>query len=219
LPGVFNVGWLGSRADISRGAVPLDVVQALTRVASKPVLLTRGQHLCEFCGHFRGNGEIWIRGDDARVYASPWMLLHYVATHNYLPPAIFLAALLDTNAALSDGDCNARIHSHRRKLETAPTPEDILVPYYSARLYWRHSSFLDLRAFESFVSEAFPFRFTSFALSDIGYFVQTECEHPELLLSELVAQLAPSRPAPFQCAFTLLYVGGHEQICSTVPQP
>ena len=139
------------------------------------------------------------------------MLLHYIEKHNYLPPASFIEALHRAKAALSEDECYERIAAHLYKLENAPTLQDILVPFYSVKVFWRLSDFRDLTAFCKFMGSH---RFTHFTVDDIGYFVQTECEKPDQLLHELVAQYQPWKPTPFQCRFKLLYVGGDEQVYS-----
>jgi hypothetical protein len=200
---------------ISRGDVAPAARLKLAHLSDPPVLPYCGSHICDFCWKFRGNGEIWIPGDDGRVYASPVMLLHYIEQHNYLPPLVFLEALHRAKAALTEDECDARIYAHRHKLDTAPTPEDILVPYYSVKIYWKLSDFRDLTAFCKFMGSG---RFNHFAVNDIGYFVRTKCGKPDQLLRELVSQYQRSKRIPFQCTFKLVYVGGDEQVI-TVETP
>jgi hypothetical protein len=211
LPGVFNIGWLSSHATISRGDVAPAARLKLAQLSDPPVFPTYGSHLCDFCWRFRRNGEVWIPGDDGCVYASPLMLLHYIEQHNYLPPAVFLEALHRAKAALTEDECDARIYAHRHKLDTAPTPEDILVPFYSVKIFWKLSDFRDLTAFCKVMGSGSG-RFRHFAVNDIGYFVRTECERPDELLRQLVAQYQRSKRIPFRCTFKLLYVGGEEQV-------
>ena len=216
LPGVFNIGWLSSRAPISCGDVAPAARLKLAHFSDTPVFSTCGSHICDFCWKFRGNGEIWIPGDDGRVYASPLMLLHYIEQHNYLPPALFLEALSRAKAALTEDECDARIYAHQHKLDTAPTPEDILIPFYSVKVFWKLSDFRDLTAFCKFMGSGSG-GFNHFAVNDIGYFVRTKCEKPDQLLRQLVAQYQRSKRIPFQCTFKLLYVGGDEQVITVEP--
>ena len=211
LPGVFNVGWLSSRVPISQGDVAAAVKQKLARLSDPPVILYRGSHLCDFCQQFYGNGEIWIPGDDGRVYASPSMLVHYIEKHNYLPPESFIEALQSADAALTETDCYARIAAHRTKLDTAPTPEDILVPFYSVKIFWKLSDFPDLTAFVKFIDKNL-WGISHYEVNDIGYCVYTECEKPDQKLRELVSKLQRRKPTPFQCMSKLLYLGGEEQV-------
>ncbi|MGC4875579.1 hypothetical protein ACLQ26_04800 [Micromonospora sp. DT43] len=84
------------------------MLPALTELATVRVRQTRGYHYCEICVRDLGedagdavrqgaiaheSAEFEVRGDDV-VYAAPQLLLHYVAAHEYLPPAEFCAAAL-----------------------------------------------------------------------------------------------------------------------------
>jgi hypothetical protein len=218
LPGVVNIGWLGTSSPHT-GNVETALLARLELFSRVQVLRTRGFHVCGLCKVAKGNGEVWIAGEDRQVFASPSMLLHYITAHGYLPPAAFLEALRRSSAApLPDSECEARIRAHRRKLEEAPALEDILVPYYSVKVYWGLDLFADLGAFEAFLSSRFPHRFVSVAKGERGYFIRAECEHPRDLLRDLAIELQPLQRAPFACTFRLLYVGGVEQVCS-IDQP
>ena len=85
--------------------------------------------------------------------------------------------------------------------------EDILVPYYSVRIYWDRASFGDLGSFELFLSKEFRRQFPSIALNQVGFFVRTECEDP----AEMFRAMQSSSRAPFKCTFTLVHVGGNEE--------
>ena len=70
--------------------------------------------------------EVWIPGDDGRVYASPVMLAHYVKAHHYVPPPEFLSAVPVAAAPLTEEECDERICVHLYKLQNAPELDDIL---------------------------------------------------------------------------------------------
>ena len=214
LPGVLNVGWLESSAP-QVGDIDEDVAQRIGRLCEAPIMLTRGHHSCGLCNGFNGNGEVWIPGDDGRVYASPAMIAHYVKAHRYLPPPSFLEAVTGCLAPLTETECWERIAVHRDKLDTAPEPEDILVPYYSMKVYWRLVDFADLTAFYKFSSEVSGS--SRFAVDDRGYYVQTESDKPEELFHRLVKRCQGKKPVPFQCAFKLLYVGEEEVLYPNEP--
>jgi hypothetical protein len=141
------------------------------------------------------------------------MLPHYLSAHGYLPPSVYIEALRTANAPFTDSECCARIVSHRRKLDESPTASDILVPYYSAKVFWRTEHFNDLAEFDVFISTWFQARFHSIALGERGYFVRTECEDPAGLLHELAAQVQASGRAPACCASKLVYIGEKEEFC------
>jgi hypothetical protein len=109
---MLNVGWLSKAQPFRRGPVPLAFAHELGILAQRPVNLTRGHHVCEFCEPpldliaafptyeevwemFRsGNGEIHVRGPSGTVYCAPALILHYVAEHQYQPPQEFVDAVI-----------------------------------------------------------------------------------------------------------------------------
>lgn len=214
LPGVFNVGWLGSSAP-QVGDIDEDAAQRIVGLCEAPIIITRGHHICGLCNGFNGNGEVWIPGDNGRVYASPTMLAHYVTAHRYLTPPEFLKAVTSGLAPLTEDECWERIAYHKDKLNHAPEPEDILVPYYSVQVYWRLVDFNDLTAFYKFATEVSWF--DRFAVDERGYYVQTESYEPEEVFHRLVKVCKGKKPVPFQCAFKLVYVGKEEVLYPAEP--
>ncbi|MCF0093665.1 hypothetical protein [Micromonospora sp. MH99] len=104
----LNVGWLDAAHPYPTGAAPDWLMPALTALAKARVRQTRGYHYCEICIRDLGedareairqgviareSAEFEVRGDGV-VYAAPQLLLHYVAAHEYLPPAEFCTAAL-----------------------------------------------------------------------------------------------------------------------------
>ncbi|MGW0992682.1 DUF7919 family protein [Streptomyces sp. NPDC002523] len=106
----LNIGWLGRDREFPRGNCPAGFVDHLIDMASSPRNLTRGVHHCEFCDQksplraeslksgnvaHLGNGEIAIKTSSGLTYIAPTLIVHYVAEHNYLPPAGFIDAVMD----------------------------------------------------------------------------------------------------------------------------
>jgi hypothetical protein len=109
---MLNVGWLSRDRPFARGPVPKAFAHALRLMASDPVEVTRGCHVCEFCEPpediiaaeprylevwemFRcGNGEIHVPGQSGVVYCAPALVIHYISEHQYRPPEEFIAAVL-----------------------------------------------------------------------------------------------------------------------------
>jgi hypothetical protein len=109
---MLNVGWLAAGQPFSRGTVPMAFAHELRLIASDPVEMTRGCHVCEFCDPpeeiiaadpryrevwemFRcGNGELHVRDETGTVYCAPALVIHYVSDHQYKPPSEFVAAVL-----------------------------------------------------------------------------------------------------------------------------
>lgn len=89
----LNVGWLGDdpkRVPVSTS--PATFCRKLRYACGKTNLLRNrcmGVHVCPFCGEYKGNGEVWVRGDNGIVYIAPQMIGHYVEAHGYSPPQEF----------------------------------------------------------------------------------------------------------------------------------
>ncbi len=119
-PGVVHVGWLDDEHAFPKGHVGRQLVERLKVLASSPVELYRGVHICELCAEpadvvktfvpnrgglidpncswiqwakqRSGNGEIRVSRERV-VYAAPVLVVHYIEEHSYLPPAEFLKAV------------------------------------------------------------------------------------------------------------------------------
>ena len=105
---VVNIGWLDTDQPFTTGVTPSAVLDRLTRLARVRVHQTRGYHFCRFCVRqlgddaregvdldlvARGSAEFRVRGDRV-VYAVPELAVHYISTHDYLPPAEFYEAAM-----------------------------------------------------------------------------------------------------------------------------
>jgi len=116
-PGVVHVGWLDGVHPFPTGNVEPRLIERMKVLASRPVEIYRGRHLCEFCKppedlilpdrkminpawakwveQRSSNGEIRVAGEQV-VYAAPILITHYIEVHEYLPPAEFLEAVAKT---------------------------------------------------------------------------------------------------------------------------
>jgi len=117
-PGVVHVGWLDNIHPYPKGAVDARLIEKMKLLASKPVELYRGKHICELCSEppdivktTLSNGVIdpncsWARWINQRssngeirtsyagiTFAAPVLIVHYIEAHNYLPPTQFLNAV------------------------------------------------------------------------------------------------------------------------------
>jgi hypothetical protein len=113
-PALLNVGWLEAGNPYPQGTVSEADIAALERLASgtwQPIFC-RGWHNCSLCGHKPEDepivrniaGESKLLGADNLfipageiMYVAPTLILHYIETHHYLPPAEFLAAARATD--------------------------------------------------------------------------------------------------------------------------
>ena len=104
---LVNVGWMEPPHPMPRGDAPHGFAERLAAFCARDKLLCLecGHQDCGFCDltysdHLRrtgsplGNGEIRVLGNGV-VYAAPSLICHYVAAHSYLPPAEFVAAVMN----------------------------------------------------------------------------------------------------------------------------
>jgi hypothetical protein len=118
-PGVIHVGWLDNIHPYAKGTVDARLIEKMKSLASKPVELYRGKHICELCSEppdvvkttlpngivfdpnrsgarwveqRSSNGEIRV-SHEGIIFAAPVLIVHYIEAHNYLPPTQFLKAV------------------------------------------------------------------------------------------------------------------------------
>lgn len=108
-PQVLAVGWLGASEAYQRGPVDERVFAKLIELLVHPWQRGRsmGRHDCEFCrftGYpfnvsYRntsvavGVSNLFVPGRCV-IYAAPSMIVHYIDSHEYAPPAVFQEAAL-----------------------------------------------------------------------------------------------------------------------------
>ncbi len=94
---LIAVGWLDSNHSYNKGEVSLDLYEKLKELCKSPwqPFISAGYHSCNLCQFdgpsFKSNLYIPHEG---KIYIAPTAVEHYVATHRYLPPTIFIAAVL-----------------------------------------------------------------------------------------------------------------------------
>ncbi len=110
-----NIGWLAPGIAFPTASPDPQFVERLWHYCKISVGQTRGLHRYEFC-HSRdsniarrngeelllGSAEIRVLASTGQLYAAPNLIYHYVVSHNYLPPAEFVRAVL--NAACPPED-------------------------------------------------------------------------------------------------------------------
>jgi hypothetical protein len=100
-PFVRAIGWLSASEPFATGDTPLEFLTKLRSLAGQWGASTvalrwpaaAGPHTCEMCGKVRAAGTFGVPGDDV-LYVAPEMVAHYVETHRYAPPLIFVDAVL-----------------------------------------------------------------------------------------------------------------------------
>jgi len=102
-----NVGWLALGHDFTIATPSESLLERLWEFCAVSVWPTRGMHFCPFCEEERpyrgerggvqlalGSAEIRVFGRTGQLaFASPNLIYHYVASHNYSPPPAFLEAV------------------------------------------------------------------------------------------------------------------------------
>ncbi len=104
---ILNIGWLDKEHIFAKGKVDCSLLELIFCLCRRSVNKTRGYHLCPFCSDpsfgftveikkekiVLGSAEIWVKGEDGKIYAAPNLIYHYIRDHNYLPPNEFLLAI------------------------------------------------------------------------------------------------------------------------------
>lgn len=103
----FNVGWLDTCVDFPIAPPADELLERIWRFCAISVSPTRGLHGCPFCAPARvnfterGDSKLLLGSAELRVFtadgkaafAAPNLIYHYIAVHEYCPPATFLEAL------------------------------------------------------------------------------------------------------------------------------
>jgi len=111
LGNVLNIGWLDAGHPFESASNQANLVEAITQwFPAARVNPLRGFHICPFCGVRSrseiivngritplGGTELWIRARGGTIYAAPDMIAHYVGSHHYLPPQVFIDAVSDVS--------------------------------------------------------------------------------------------------------------------------
>ena len=95
------VGWLGTKFKFSTGKVSQQFFNKLCELAENPwqPMISPGFHICELCQFqnyehtARGTNNLFIPFNGA-IYVAPELIVHYINVHHYLPPIVFLDAVI-----------------------------------------------------------------------------------------------------------------------------
>ena len=87
-----KVGWLDKGQPYTQGIAPKEFVEKLKKI--KPKIHTKGFHICPFCGGATSSTEYQIMIGPKKFFDVPYMILHYMEVHNYLPPQEFIDAVM-----------------------------------------------------------------------------------------------------------------------------
>jgi len=91
------VGWLGEDSKFACGSVSPEFFDKLKRLCVDPwqPVVAAGWHSCELCQfdapHFSDNVFVPYQG---QIFVAPVAIIHYIAAHRYLPPQVFIDAVV-----------------------------------------------------------------------------------------------------------------------------
>ncbi len=94
---LIAIGWLDSGNDFEKGEVSKEFFLKLKKICNKPwePFVSGGLHSCKIC-QFDGpsyNSNIFIPYN-GKIYVSPTAIEHYIGSHRYAPPEIFIQAVM-----------------------------------------------------------------------------------------------------------------------------
>jgi hypothetical protein len=96
----LSIGWLDGEHPVPTGVTSPEFRKALSEICKKiqswpPPYM--GYHTCEICGQSDGCYIFNVVNEHTgRTYVAPELIDHYVADHNYLPPAEFIEAVIQS---------------------------------------------------------------------------------------------------------------------------
>jgi hypothetical protein len=118
------VGWLGKDSIFERGPVSEGFFQKLGKLTLDPwqPVASGGLHRCELCQFdspgFSDNVFVPYNG---KIYVAPVGIVHYIASHWYIPPQIFIEAVLACPSMNSMEYKRALLSNGGRSLVAKPT--------------------------------------------------------------------------------------------------
>jgi hypothetical protein len=91
------IGWLGRDIQYPTGEVAVDFFEKLSALCRHPwqPVVYIGLHCCELC-QYQGipfTGELYVPGRSC-IYVAPVGVVHYIATHWYRRPQVFIEAVM-----------------------------------------------------------------------------------------------------------------------------
>lgn len=119
---LLAVGWLGRHQEFRKGPVEDSAYRKLQALAVNlwQPFATAGRHECDLCQYegARFSGNIFVPFDGV-IYVAPAGILHYIATHWYQPPPIFMLAVREC-PAMNSTDYKKAILANGGRLLVGP---------------------------------------------------------------------------------------------------
>lgn len=93
------VGWLENGKPYEQGQTPQEIIDKTYGFTKTPGMFVYfcGYHVCDFCDYVNielGAQTILI-AYKGQIYICPALVVHYMESHSYLPPAEFIEAVLN----------------------------------------------------------------------------------------------------------------------------
>ena len=93
---LISVGWLSRGCEFAKGEVSPAFFEKLTHLCREPwqPVVSGGFHECDLC-QFEGprfNANLFVPFDGF-IYVAPVAIAHYIASHWYKPPDVFVRAV------------------------------------------------------------------------------------------------------------------------------
>jgi hypothetical protein len=164
IPNVLYYGWL-SRSVLFNNVKEKQDYKVFKELAdSVKHEMTRGHHVCEFCGwedYNYGNGEMWLSVENT-TYVFPRMIWHYIKDHDYgLPPQIYIPISFGEYEILTEQDIKD-IHNYDSSLI-------VNVPYLVCRAMWKKERYKNMADF--FDENSWDWQFRQASVQDNFYTV------------------------------------------------
>ena len=83
-----KVAWLDKGEPYTTGECPKEFLKKLKKL--KPRAYTKGWHDCPFCNKAKSSSQFQWTIKGKKIYDVPFMIIHYIEKHNYLPPQEFI---------------------------------------------------------------------------------------------------------------------------------
>ena len=94
---LISVGWISNDFDFPKGAVPRDFYEKLKELCKSPwePVASAGIHHCDICQFDppSSSSNVYVPYH-GQIFVAPVAIIHYIAAHRYLPPDIFIQAVM-----------------------------------------------------------------------------------------------------------------------------
>ncbi len=116
--GIKNVkiAWLDEGKPYTEGKCPEEFLKKLKKLDVR--VHTKGWHTCPFCGNATSSTQfIWqIKGKIH--YDVPYMIIHYIEEHNYLPPQEFIDFVMNNDLPKKQILTHGPVHRRSKHFKT-----------------------------------------------------------------------------------------------------